>query len=382
MDFRLWTLELIEMSEQWKKVKEILQSALDCPSDECERFLDEVCGNDESLRREVNSLVASSKNVGGFMEQAAIGKVAEMFVGAEENNLQMAEFLNHYRILSNLGVGGMGEVYLAEDTKLNRFVALKLLPQSKSADADANRRLLREAQSAAALDHPNICHIHEIAEMDERSFIVMQFCEGETLAEKLEKRIPDLRETFDWAIQIADALDNAHSHRIIHRDIKPANIIINQQGQAKILDFGLAKIIAEKRNVEAEAKTEQMLTTANVIIGTAPYMSPEQMRGEPLDARTDIFSFGAMLYEILSGERVFKRESQAETIAAVLHFEPPIAKMLADAPLELQRIVRKCLAKDKEERYQTAKDLLIDLQNVRQELDFHEKPEPRQTRIG
>ena len=362
------------MTAQWQKVKEILEAALEKSPDEREKFLYNICEGDESLRREVENLLASSENVGDFMEQAAIGKVAEMFVGTQENNLQTAEFLNHYRILSNLGAGGMGEVYLAEDTKLNRFVALKLLPPSKSADEDANRRLLREARSAAALDHPHICHIHEIGETDGRSFIVMQFCEGETLAEKLEKGKLELRETLDLAIQIADALANAHSHHIIHRDIKPANIIVSQNGQAKILDFGLAKVIAERQNVESEAETAKILSSDNLIVGTAPYMSPEQIRGKPLDLRTDIFSFGVMLCEMLSGKQVFKRESQAETVA-VLDYEPPIAKMLADVPVELHRIVRKSLAKDKAERYRTAKELLIDLQNIRQELNFQDKLE-------
>ncbi|MBA3693515.1 MAG: protein kinase [Acidobacteria bacterium] len=360
------------MSAQWQKVKEILQSALELSSYEREQFLDKVCGDDESLRREVETLLASSENVGSFMEQPAIGEVAEMFVGTE-NNLQIGESLNHYRILSHLGAGGMGEVYLAEDTKLNRFVALKLLPQSLSSDQDANRLLLREAQAAATLDHPHICQIHEIAEMDGRSFIVMQFCEGETLAEKLERETFNLRETLDLAIQIADALANAHSNHVIHRDIKPANIIVNKQGQAKILDFGLATIIAEKLNlesgnVESEAETAQLLSAANMIIGTAPYMSPEQVCGKPLDARTDIFSLGVLLYEMLSGKQLFNRESHAETISAVLNYEPPIAKTLADTPTKLQRIVRKSLAKDKEKRYQTAKDLLVDLKDARQEI--------------
>ncbi len=357
------------MSAQWQKVKEILQSALERSPDEREQFLDKVCGDDESLRREVGTLFASLENVGNFMEQPAIGAVAEMFVSAE-NKLQISESLNHYKILLHLGAGGMGEVYLAEDTRLNRFVALKLLPTSLSYDQNANHRLLREAQAASTLDHPHICQIHEIAEADGRSFIVMQFCEGETLAEKLNRKTLNLYETLNLAIQIADALANAHSHHVIHRDIKPANIMVNNQGQAKILDFGLAKIIPENLNVESEAETNQLLSAANIIIGTPPYMSPEQLRGKPQDARTDIFSFGVVLYEMLSGKQVFCRESLAETISAVLNYEPPIAKALADAPPELQRIVQKSLAKDKDDRYQTAKDLLVDLKKLQKRLEF------------
>lgn len=362
----------LKMAAHWQQVKEILQLALERTGDERRHYLDEACRADDSLRREVETLLASSENADSFMEQPAIGEVAEMFVGTE-NDLQSDQKLNHYRILSRLGAGGMGEIYLAEDTKLNRFVALKLLPQSLSANQNANGRLLREAQAAANLDHPHICQIHEIAETDGRSFIVMQFCEGENLAEKLKRQTLNLNETLDLAIQIADALVNAHSHHVIHRDIKPANIIVNKQGQAKILDFGLAKVVTERAAVDSEAKTEQVLSAADTIIGTAPYMSPEQVRGNPLDARTDIFSFGVVLYEMLSAEQLFRRESRAEIIAAVLHYEPPIEQTLAAAPPELQRIVRKCLAKDKEKRYQTAKDLLIDLRDARHQSELQNK---------
>ena len=360
-------------SERWQKVKALFDAVVELAPSARKRFLARSCGDDDVLRCEVEKLLASLENAESFMEQAAIGEVAEMLVGAD-NHLQIGARFNHYEILSHLGAGGMGEVYLAEDTKLHRRIALKLLPQSLSADKNANRRLLREAQSAAALDHPHICQIHEIGEAEMRAFIVMQFCEGETLAEKLRQENLSLPDALDLAIQIADALADAHSHHVIHRDIKPENIIVNNRGQVKILDFGLAKIIAENQ-VEGEAETAQLLTAANLIIGTPPYMSPEQAKGKPLDARSDIFSFGAMLYEMLSGKQVFKRESHAETVSAVLNYEPPFAKSLADAPPELQRIVRKTLAKDKEERYQTAKDLLIDLQNVRQETDFQDKLE-------
>ncbi len=371
--------------EQWQQVKAIFDAALKREPSELSAFLDKVCGDDEFLRREVETLLASSEHTGSFMERAAVSEIAEVIVG-EDKNLQISENLNHYRILSHLGAGGMGEVYLAEDTKLNRFVALKLLPTFLSSDQNANRRLLREARTAATLDHPHICQIHEIAEADGRFFIVMQFCEGETLAEKLERETLNLREMLDLAIQIADALTIAHAHHVIHRDIKPANIIVNNQGQAKILDFGLAKIIAEKVNVESEAETAQFLSAADMIFGTAPYMSPEQVRGKSLDARTDVFSFGVVLYEMLSGKQPFKRENHAETIAAVLNYEPPIAKTMHDAPPELQRIVQKSLAKDKEERYQTARDLWIDLQTLKQELDFQDKLEratepPSETKI-
>ncbi len=358
--------------EKWQQAKEILDAALQQKPELRRKFLNQACAGDETLRGEVESLLSSTGNAESFLETPAVAQIAGI-IKSGDKELKNGKCLGHYKIVRQIGAGGMGEVYLAEDTKLNRRVALKLLPTSQSSDHNANRRLLREARAAAALDHPHICHIHEIAETDGRSFIVMQFCEGETLAEKLGRETLSLRETLDLSIQIADALANAHLHHVIHRDIKPANIIVNNQGQAKILDFGLAKIIAEKQDVESEAKTAQLLSAANMIIGTAPYMSPEQVRGKSLDARTDIFSFGVLLYEMLSGTQVFNRESPAETIFAVLGYEPPIAKTLADVPTELQRIVRKTLAKNKEERYQTARDLLIDLKDTRQELEFQQK---------
>jgi serine/threonine-protein kinase len=359
------------MSERWQQVREILQSALQHSPNEREQFLEEVCGSDQSLRREVKNLLLASENVGSFMEQAAICEVAETFVSTE-NGLQTGAPFNQYKILSPIGAGGMGEVYLAHDTKLNRRVALKLLPQSLTTDENANRRLLREAR-AAALDHLHICQIYEIGESAGRSFIVMQFYEGETLAEKLSLENLSLSETLDFAVQIADALANAHSRNIVHCDIKPANIIVNKQRQAKILDFGLAKNFGENANAESEVETAQLKSQANTIVGTPPYMSPEQACGERLDARTDIFSFGALLYEMLSGNQLFKRESYAETASAVLNYEPQLAQTIPDAPLELQRILRKCLAKDKEKRYQTAKDLMIDLQNVQHDLGLRER---------
>lgn len=353
------------MSERWQQIKTILQLVLDRPYQERDQYLRNVCGDNHSPRREITNQLASSENIGNFLEQPAISKVAEMFVG-DENKLQMNNRLNHYRILTKLGAGGMGEVYLAEDTKLNRFVAVKLLPQSLSSDHNANRLLLREAQSAAALDHPHICQIHEIAETEHFSFIVMQFCEGETLADKLENEKFSVHDVIDIAVQIADAIADAHSHHVIHRDIKPANIIVNKKGQAKILDFGLAKITA------GQGKPDENETPSrrNIIVGTAPYMSPEQVRGELTDERSDIFSFGTIMYEMLAGKQLFKRDTQFESINAVLNYSPPIAQELAAAPPELQRIVRRILAKEKSNRYQTSRELLIDLQIAKKEQDF------------
>ncbi|MEK6324038.1 MAG: protein kinase [Acidobacteriota bacterium] len=277
---------------------------------------------------------------------------------------------SHYRIIKKLGAGGMGEVYLADDTQLDRKVAIKLLPPESTADEQGKKRLVREAKAAAKLDHPNICAIYEVGEEDGRSFIVMQYVEGETLANRIQRKQLELRESLDIAVQVADALAEAHSRGIIHRDIKPQNVMVTARGQAKVMDFGLARVVQQRSLIESYAETESLLTLPGVVVGTVPYMSPEQVRGEELDARSDIFSFGALLYELVAGRRPFAAESAAETIAAIQTREaPPLARYAHDVPAELQRIVTKALAKDRERRYQTIQDVAIDLDNARKEYE-------------
>ena len=283
--------------------------------------------------------------------------------------------LGHYKILSPLGAGGMGEVYLAEDTKLNRRVAIKLLPAGSLESENANRRLLREAQSAAKIDHPNICGILEVSEDNGRNFICMQFVEGETLEARLRRQPLDLSESLAIAIQVADALTEAHTRDVIHRDIKPSNIMLTARG-VKVMDFGLAKLIQQTGAVESEAETEALLSSPGALIGTLPYMSPEQVRCEPLDGRSDIFSFGVVLYEMISGQQPFANKSSAATASAILTLEPaPLARFSKEVPAELERIVGKALHKDPNERYQTAKDFLIDLRHLRGEIDFQQRLE-------
>jgi len=274
--------------------------------------------------------------------------------------------LGRYEIRSQIGVGGMGEVYLAEDTQLGRRVAIKLLPPETISDEHARKRLVREARAAATLDHPNICSIYEVGEADGRSFIAMQYVEGETLDLKLKRKPLELKESLAISSQVADALAEAHAHGIIHRDIKPSNIIITARGQAKVMDFGLAKVAREGVAVESEAETESLLTTPGAIIGTVPYMSPEQLRGEKLDARTDIFSFGVTLYEMLSGRQPFASESAAEMVAAILTREPPpLEREHAAAPVELEQVVRRSLEKNRAQRYQTMRELADALEQIR-----------------
>src|SRR5437867_1918301 len=251
----------------------------------------------------------------------------------------IGEAISHYRILQKLGAGGMGEVYLAEDTKLNRKVAIKFLPTDSVISEQANKRLLREARAAATLDHPNICAIHEVGEEDGRSFIVMQYVEGETLEARMKRKTLEMSESLSIATQITDALAEAHARGIIHRDIKPSNIIITSRGQAKVMDFGLAKSMLTTDGIDTEAATQTLLTTPGAVVGTVPYMSPEQVKGEKVDARTDIFSFAIVLYEMLSGRQPFANDSAAATASAILTHEPlPLARYCVDVPDELQRI--------------------------------------------
>jgi serine/threonine protein kinase len=283
----------------------------------------------------------------------------------------IGQTISHYLIIGKLGSGGMGEVYLAEDQRLSRKVAIKFLPADVATDERARQRMLREAKTAATLDHPNICAIYEVGQDDSQSFIVLQYIEGETLAARLTRQRPDLREALAIAAQVADALSEAHARGIIHRDIKPENIMLTTRGQVKVLDFGLAKTLRDPGILESDAQTGSMLTIPGIVMGTVPYMSPEQVRGEELDGRSDIFSFGTVLYEMLSGRRPFEAKSTAEVISAILTVEPaPISRPGLD-PIGSgeDRLVRKCMEKNAGRRYQTMGDLTSDLEQIRREID-------------
>jgi non-specific serine/threonine protein kinase len=293
--------------------------------------------------------------------------------------LKVGEQLSHYKILSAIGAGGMGEVFLAEDPRLHRRVAIKILPEDFAQDAMRMRRFVQEAKATSVLNHPNIITIHEIGETDNKHFIVTEYIEGETLREHINQSPFVLDEALNVAIQIASALQTAHSAQIVHRDIKPENIMIRPDGLIKILDFGIAKLIEKKvEPIDEEAATlaTKSQTLAGMIIGTAAYMSPEQAQGKEIDSRSDIFSFGVVLYEMLTGKQPFAGETAMDVIARVLHKEPiPLNQLLPEIPSELNRIINKTLDKDRSERYQTARDLLIDLKNIKEELQFQSKLE-------
>jgi eukaryotic-like serine/threonine-protein kinase len=362
--------------EKWQKVREIFDSALRRKPEERRNYVSEACGADKTLLADIESLLSSLDGAESFLETPAVARAAGL-IAAETKKLEAGKCLGHYEIIEQIGEGGMGEVYLAKDTRLERKTAIKILPGSLAQDGERMQRFVREAKSASALNHPNIITIYEIGEADQTRFIATEYIEGETLRERLKGSPLETGSALEIAIQVASALGAAHRAGIVHRDVKPENVMIRPDGLVKLLDFGIAKL-TEKRNEtdpDSEAATAiKAQTIPGMIIGTVAYMSPEQARGTAVDARSDIFSFGVVLYEMLAGKPPFKGESAIETIGLILNKEPlPLSRHLPEVPHEIERIINKTLRKDREERYQTAQDLLIDLKDVTQNLEFQNR---------
>jgi eukaryotic-like serine/threonine-protein kinase len=374
-------------AERWKRADELLQETLQLPVEQQDAFLPQQCGTDVELLEEVRSLLASHRQAGSFLDSPAANVAAQFSTIDAPLSfrsfcfLEAGQIISHYRILRQLGSGGMGVVYEAEDMKLGRRVAMKFLPGGAASDRTALERMQREARSASALDHPNICSIYELGEHESQPFIVMQLLEGETLRGWIErtskiKQRSRLTEAIDLAIQITRGLEAAHQKNIIHRDIKPENIFVTVRGEAKILDFGLAKLVEPQNEpdpaneltaettVHAEEKLTLTLTGAKM--GTAFYMSPEQIRGEKLDARSDLFSLGLVFFEMVTGQRAFKGSSRTTVHSAVLH-DPPgqVRQLNPTVPAAVEAVLRRSLEKQKNRRYQSAGELLSDLERIR-----------------
>ena len=357
----------------WENLKEIFHEALALAPAERHTYLDHACDGNASLRQAVESLLKSHEETGNFVDAPAYQAAAEMLTGGE---FKSGQTVAHYKIVSLIGEGGMGRVYLAEDAKLHRKVSLKFLSTNFTQDHERLRRFEQEARAVSALNHPNILTIYEIGEADGRRFIATEFIEGQTLRERMLSGV-DIDEALDLAIQAASALVAAHRVNIVHRDIKPENIMIRREdGLVKVLDFGLAKLSVPRAvasgSIDREAETRiRVQTQPGVVMGTVAYMSPEQGRGDTVDERTDIWSLGVVLYEMIAGCSPFVAGTSNEIISAILSKEPapPLARYSRLIPERLQEIVEKAVTKNRDERYQTSKDLLIDLKRLKQSLE-------------
>jgi serine/threonine protein kinase/Tfp pilus assembly protein PilF len=351
--------------ERYRHVGDLYHAAMELDPRRRDAFLDEATAGDESLRREVASLIASAGRAGSFIESPAI-KLAAALLAEDQSGSLIGQHVGHYKVLSLLGCGGMGDVFLAEDTSpLDRKVAIKFLRLRSNADRHSRRRFIREAQAAAELDHPNICAIHEVGRQGDFDFIVMQYVEGETLAARLGRQPLEVREALAIITQVAEALAEAHAHHVVHRDIKPQNIMVTPRGQVKVLDFGLAQL-APRGGAGGVAQAHSRLSLPGLVIGTAPYMSPQQAKGEPVDVRSDLFSLGAVLYECVGGRPPFSGTTPMEICAQVIQVDPPPpSRFNPHVPPGLDRIILKALAKEPGGRYQSAGELLSALCTAR-----------------
>ena len=358
--------------ERWQQIKHVFNLALDYEPGQRSAFLSKACDNDAALQKEVESLLEAHYKDGSFIDSPAYHGAFELIGQDLPAELKPGQVVGSYEITSLIGRGGMGEVYLGEDIRLRRNVALKLLPSSVTKDASRLQRFEQEARAASALNHPNIIAIYEITEANSTLMMATEFVDGETLRERLTRGALSITEVLSISIQIADALSAAHKAGIIHRDIKPENIMIRPDGYVKVLDFGLAKL-SEPDSTQsfAETSTQRIKTGSGVVIGTVGYMSPEQARGQTVDARSDIFNFGAVIYEMVAGQKPFAGETPSDAFAAILKVDPkPLSHLAPETPAELERIVSKALRKDREERYQGVRDLLLDLKRLKEDVDF------------
>lgn len=358
--------------KNWQQIKEVFHEALRHEGEAREEYLDNVCSGDIEFRVEVESLLISLAEAQTFLEQPVVGAVPPHPAWQFESGRQ----ISHYKIVSPIGVGGMGEVYLAHDLKLNRRVALKVLSSSMTTDRDRLRRFQREAEVVSALNHPNILTIFEFDTDGDLQLFAGEYVKGETLRERIKRGPIPVPEALDIAIQTVSALQAAHEAHVIHRDIKPENIMIRDDGYVKILDFGLAKLSRPPEENESAETRPQIFSRPGMIMGTTAYMSPEQARGRVIDARTDIFSFGVVLYEMLTGKALFSGDTATDVIAAIIQTEPPpVSEIADDLPAGFDPILANALEKDRNNRYQTAAELLADLKDLKRRIESGEPVE-------
>ena len=361
-------------STKFEEIEEICQAALELLPEKRSAFLEESCGEDIELREEIQSLLSFEKTSDEIINQTPDSLAAEMFSEMRQVDFDGKE-IGNYKIISQIGKGGMGTVYLARDKILDRQIAIKFLVQKFSHNKERLRRFMMEAKTASGLNHPNIITIHEIAEIDNHHYIATEFIEGETLRKRLKSKPLKLLTGVEIAIQIASALNVAHEAGIIHRDIKPDNIMIRPDGLVKILDFGIAKLSEQKIDFDSkDESTIKAMTKPGVIIGTANYMSPEQARGKKVDAQTDIFSLGIVLYLMFTGKLPFEGETPSDIIASLLKETPkPLDEYNEEFPKELKKIVEKALEKEKENRYKTSAEILKSLKQFKKQFEESEE---------
>jgi eukaryotic-like serine/threonine-protein kinase len=361
---------------QLHRVEEIFYAALEQDSDDVARFLETTCEGDELLRCEVEALLALRQRVGSFIETPAVG-IATRIIENGQADLLVGRTFGHYKISKQIGSGGMGEVYLATDVTAGRKAALKLLPTRFTGDAERLKRFQQEAHAVVALNHPNILTVYEIGEDHSTHYIASELIEGEALRQRIERGRIEVGEAVDVAIQVASALAVAHEAGIVHRDINPGNIMLRPDGYVKVLDFGIAKL-AEQEAPATMPKDEALLlveTNLGAILGTVPYMSPEQACATPVDKRTDIWSLGAVLYEMVTGHQPFTGDRPIDVMASILEKEPPpLTSHIKQTPAELRQIIGKALRKDRTERYQSASEMLQALKNLRHKLELKAAP--------
>src|SRR3989449_5900403 len=331
--------------ERYRQIDQIFQAALGLEPGQRAAYLDEACSGDEKLRQEVESLITSDEGGLSFIDEPAF-EMAARVLASDESALTAGERIDRYEVVSLLGSGGMGEVYLAHDEKLDRKIALKLLPSHFTANEERLRRFQQEARAASALNHPNIITIHELVEIDGQQFIATEFVDGETLRQRMRHGPLSLHESLDIAIQVCGALAAAHKAGIVHRDIKPENIMLRHDGYVKVLDFGLAKLTEQHEPTTQAQAAENVNVSSGLVMGTVKYMSPEQAQGLQVDARSDIFSFGVVLYEMIAGRAPFEGHTNSDLVAAILKEEPPpLTEHSTNLAGELQRTVSKALRK-------------------------------------